>query len=141
MPGTLPAEVREFLNEGTRVGMLATMRKDGRPWLQPLWYLLDGDDVIVVVNRDSVASHALAREKRAAICVDDEEVPYRFATLECTAETIDASDEIAPWMRRLVVRYRPTIDADRETAYYIDYGVRLARLKVNRVTYQAQVVS
>jgi PPOX class probable F420-dependent enzyme len=141
MPARLPAEVREFLDEGSRIGMLATTRKDGRPWLQPLWYMLDGDDVIVVVNRDCVASHALARDKRAAICVDDEQVPYRFATLECTAETSDVSDEIAPWMRRLVMRYRPTIDADRETAYYISSGVRLARLKVDSVTYQAQVVS
>lgn len=141
MPSVLNSEVRAFLNEGTRIAMLATTRKNGRPWLQPLWYMLDDDDVIVVVNRNSVAGYALARDKRAALSVDDEEVPYRFVTLECTAETIDADDEIAPWMRRLVVRYRPTIDADRETAYYIGSGVRLARLRVERFTYQPRVVS
>jgi hypothetical protein len=121
--------------------MLATTRKNRRPWLQPLWYMLDGDDLIVVVVRNSVAGHALARHEFAALCVDDDELPYRFATLECAAETIDSYEEIAAWLRRLVARYRPTVDADAQVAQYIETGVRLARLMVERVTYQPQVVS
>jgi hypothetical protein len=73
--------------------------------------------------------------------VDDEELPYRFVTLECSAETIDTDAEVAAWLKHLVTRYRPTIDADAQVADYIETGVRLARLKVERVTYQAQVVS
>ena len=139
MTTTLEPEVRRFLEE-TRIGKLATTRKNGRPWLQPLWYLLDNDDVVVVVNRKSVAGYALERDKCAALCVDDDVLPYRFATLECRAETIDSDDETAVWLRKLVVRYRPTIDADAEVTGYLEAGVRLARLTVERVTYQSSVV-
>ena len=30
-------EVRAFLLEGTRTGMLATVRRDGRPHVVPIW--------------------------------------------------------------------------------------------------------
>lgn len=121
--------------------MLGTRRKNGRPWVQPLWYVLDGDDVIIVLIRDSVAGHAMAREPHAVLCVDDEQPPYRFATLECRAQAIDAPQEAALWLRRLIVRYLPTVDADARVDDYIETGVRLVRLMLDRVTYQSQVVA
>ena len=36
-------ERRAFLLEGTRTGKLATIRRDGRPHVVPIWFLLDGD--------------------------------------------------------------------------------------------------
>ncbi|TMD44650.1 MAG: PPOX class F420-dependent enzyme, partial [Chloroflexi bacterium] len=42
----LTAEQRAFLLEGTRTGKLATVRKDGRPHVVPIWFHLDGNTLV-----------------------------------------------------------------------------------------------
>ena len=41
------AEWREFVMAGTRTGKLAVTRKDGSPHVTPVWFALDGDDVVL----------------------------------------------------------------------------------------------
>jgi nitroimidazol reductase NimA-like FMN-containing flavoprotein (pyridoxamine 5'-phosphate oxidase superfamily) len=49
------AEWRDFVMTGTRTGKLAVTRSDGRPHVTPIWFVLDGDDVVltrVIAQRD-----------------------------------------------------------------------------------------
>jgi nitroimidazol reductase NimA-like FMN-containing flavoprotein (pyridoxamine 5'-phosphate oxidase superfamily) len=39
-------EWRAFVSHGTRTGKLSTVRADGSPHVAPIWFLLDGDDVV-----------------------------------------------------------------------------------------------
>ena len=39
-------EWRAFVLEGTRTAKVATVRPDGRPHVAPVWFVLDGDDVV-----------------------------------------------------------------------------------------------
>ena len=39
-------ERRAFLSAGTRTGILSTVRRDGRPHAAPIWFVLDGDDIV-----------------------------------------------------------------------------------------------
>jgi len=41
-----PEEIREFLAHGTRTGKLATVRANGAPHVAPVWFVLDGDDLV-----------------------------------------------------------------------------------------------
>jgi len=41
-----PDECRAFLLARARTGKLATVRADGRPHIAPIWFTLDGDDLI-----------------------------------------------------------------------------------------------
>ena len=43
-------ERRDFLTDGTRTGKLATVRPDGRPHVAPIWFVLDGDDVVFMTG-------------------------------------------------------------------------------------------
>jgi hypothetical protein len=52
------AEWRAFLGAGTRTGKLATTRPDGRPHVVPIWFVLDGDEV--VFNTGAVGQGTLA---------------------------------------------------------------------------------
>jgi len=47
------AEWRALVSEGTRTGKLATVRRDGRPHVAPVWVLLggDSDDLIFTTVR------------------------------------------------------------------------------------------
>jgi PPOX class probable F420-dependent enzyme len=136
----LDPEVRGFLEERARVATLATTRKNGHPWLQPLWFALDGDDVMIVLLDESVAAHAVRRTGRAALCVHDENLPYRLATLECSAAVVDTPGEVQRWLSSMVSRYRPLADADAVAAEDAARGIVLVRLTIERVTYMREVV-
>ena len=74
----------EFLAEGTRTGKLATTRADGRPHVAPIWFVLDGDDLLFNTGAATLKGKALQRDPRAALSVDLEVPPYAFVTVEGT---------------------------------------------------------
>jgi nitroimidazol reductase NimA-like FMN-containing flavoprotein (pyridoxamine 5'-phosphate oxidase superfamily) len=47
------AEVREVLAAGTRTGKVATVSRKGRPHVAPLWFVLDGDDLVYITSATS----------------------------------------------------------------------------------------
>lgn len=72
---TFTAEQQAFLLEGTRTGELATVRKDGRPHVVPVWFVLDGDTLVFTTGEASVKATNMRRDPRVAFCVDDETPP------------------------------------------------------------------
>ena len=42
------AEWREFLQFGTRTSKLATVRLGGRPHVAPVWFVIDGDQLVLI---------------------------------------------------------------------------------------------
>jgi PPOX class probable F420-dependent enzyme len=104
------AEWQTFVSTGTRTGKLAVRRKDGRPHVTPVWFVLDDSDprdVRVVWNtgHDSLKGRALRRDPHFALCVDDQQPPYSFVLLECTAELSDEPEALRAWATRIGARY------------------------------------
>ena len=77
---------RAFLLDGTRTGILATVRKDGRPHAAPIWFTLDGDVVVFTTGADTVKGRNLRREGRALLVVDEATPPFDFVTIEGRVE-------------------------------------------------------
>ncbi|MEA2254882.1 MAG: hypothetical protein QOG35_927 [Solirubrobacteraceae bacterium] len=75
------AEWHAFASEGTRTGKLATVRSDGRPHVVPVWFVLDGDDVVFMTGAETVKGRNLRRTGQASLCVDDQEPPYSFVAV------------------------------------------------------------
>jgi hypothetical protein len=96
---------RAFLMQGTRTGKLATMRRDGRPHVVPIWFVLDGDDLLLTTGRDSVKARAMRRDPRVSLCVDDEMPPYAFCRVDGVVELSDDVDEMLEWATRIGARY------------------------------------
>jgi PPOX class probable F420-dependent enzyme len=78
-------EWRAFLSEGTRTAKLATVRKDGRPHVVPIWFVLDGDDLVFTTGSRSVKARAIRRDPRVCLGVDDERPPYAYVMVDGTA--------------------------------------------------------
>jgi PPOX class probable F420-dependent enzyme len=114
------AEWRAFLSEGTRTGKLATTRADGRPHVAPIWFLLDGPDVVFNTAATSVKGRTLARDGRVALCVDDDRPPFSFALVEGRARLIDDLDQVRHWATRIAARY---MGEDRAEAFGARNGV------------------
>jgi PPOX class probable F420-dependent enzyme len=129
-------EVRGFLtSEPPHTAMVATVRADGSPHLAPVWYALAEDGALCfTTGSDTVKGRALARDRRIAVCVDDERPPFSFVLLEGAAEVIDDLARVRQWAAVIGGRY---MGADRAEEYGARNGVPgelLVRLRPGRVT-------
>ena len=100
-----PDEYRAFLRAGARTAMAATVRADGRPHLVPVWFLLDGDDLVFTTWHASVKAANLRRDPRIALCVDDESPPFDYVLVEGTATLSADPDDLLAWATRIAARY------------------------------------
>jgi PPOX class probable F420-dependent enzyme len=81
-------EARDFIARNHR-GVLATIKRDGRPQLSNVAYALDQDGRIKVsVTRDRAKTRNLQRDPRASLAIQSDNW-YRYLVVEATAELQD----------------------------------------------------
>ena len=107
-----PEETRGFLLEGTRTAALATVRGDGRPHVAPVWFTLDGDDLLFNTGENTIKGANLRRDGRVALMVDDEEPPFAFVSIEGDVSLSDDLDTMRHWATRIAARYMGEDQAD-----------------------------
>lgn len=110
MPSITDPEVREFLAAGTRTGKLAIVASDGRPVVNPVWFILDGDDLVFNTGKTTAKGKAVLRDPRVAICVDLDEPPYGYFQVQGTATVSEDPDELLRTATAIAARY---MGADR----------------------------
>jgi PPOX class probable F420-dependent enzyme len=130
---------RAFVTHGTRTGKLSTVRADGSPHVTPIWFLLDGDDVLFNTAKDSVKGRNLARDGRVALCVDDDRPPYDFVVLEGRAELSEDLDELRRWATRIGARYMGEERAEEFGKRNGVPGELLVRVRVEKILAYAAV--
>lgn len=130
---------RAFVSQGTRTGKLATVRADGSPHIAPIWFLLDGDDLVFNTGAETVKGRNLARDGRVALCVDDDRPPFAFAVLQGQARLIDDLDEVRHWAARLGARYMGESRAEEFGERNGVPGELLVRVRIDKVVAQGAV--
>ena len=136
------AEAYEFLATGTRTGKLATVREDGRPHVAPIWFVLDGDDLIFNTWHESVKGKNLVRDGRIALTVDEEVAPYAFVIVEGTVEiTEDDPAESLKWATRIGARYMGEDQAEAFGKRNSVPGELLLRIKVDKIVAQKELAA
>ncbi|MEU9828859.1 PPOX class F420-dependent oxidoreductase [Micromonospora chersina] len=124
---------RAFVTAGTRTGKLATVRADGSPHVAPVWFVLDGDDLIFNTGRSSVKGRNLVRDPRAALSVDEEQPPYAFVTVRGTVTISEDPAESLPWSTRIAARYMGAERAEEYGRRNAVPGELLVRLRAEHV--------
>ncbi|KMO77256.1 F420-dependent protein [Mycolicibacterium chubuense] len=119
-PTGLDDHVVAFLSEGTRTAKLGYLASDGRPLVAPVWFVVDGGDLVFNTGRDTAKGRALARDPRVVICVDDERPPFSFVQVQGTASTSEDPDELVAVATRIGGRY---MGADRAEEFGRRNGV------------------
>jgi PPOX class probable F420-dependent enzyme len=133
VPAMTDAEWREFVCAGTRTGKLATTRRDGRPHVVPVWFVLEGDALAFMTGADTVKGRALARTGMASICVDDDRPPYAFVTVSGAVTLSTELDEILPVSIRIAARYMGEELAEQYGRRNAVAGELLVRLRAEHV--------
>lgn len=132
-------EWRAFLGHGTRTAKLATTRADGRPHVAPVWFLLDGDDLVLNTNRATVKGRTLARDPRVMVCVDDERPPFAFVLVQGRATLSDDLAEVRTWAAGIAARYMGEERAEEYGARNGVPGELLVRVRIEKVTAQSGI--
>jgi PPOX class probable F420-dependent enzyme len=115
-----PQEIRAFLLEGTRTAKLATTMRDGSPHVMPVWFVLDGENIVFNTGKDTAKGRQLLRDPRVAIVVDEETPPFSFVHIRGTATISEELDEVLRFAIEIAGRY---MGADRAEEYGRRNGV------------------
>lgn len=102
--------VRDFLARGTRTGKLAYLAASGSPLVAPVWFVVEGDSLVFNTGSQTAKGRALARDPRASMCVDEEELPYAFVQVQGEAELSEDPAELLRTATVIAARY---MGADR----------------------------
>ena len=130
-------EWRAFVMHGTRTAKVATARKDGRPHVVPVWFVLDGEDVVFTTGASSVKGQALRGDPYACLCVDDQTPPYSFVMIEGPVELSTDPDELRRVTTRIGGRYMGAERAEEFGARNAAEGELLVRLRPTHVLAEA----
>ena len=134
-----PEERRAFLLQGRRTAALATVRADGRPHVAPVWFTLDGDDLLFTTWETSVKGINLRRDNRVALTIDDATPPYAFITIEGTATLSADLEAMRHWATRIAARYMGEDLADAYGRRNAVPGELLVRVRAEKIVAVAGV--
>ncbi|MER7838603.1 PPOX class F420-dependent oxidoreductase [Streptomyces sp. NPDC096040] len=126
-------EWRGFVSHGTRTGKLSTVNADGSPHVAPVWFLLDGDDLVFNTGKETVKGRNLARDGRVAFCVDDDRPPFHFVVLNGHARLSEEPGELRDAATRIAARYMGEERAEEFGARNGVPGELLVRVTVEKV--------
>jgi PPOX class probable F420-dependent enzyme len=98
-------ERRAFLLEGTRTGKVAWISPTGRPHVAPIWFVLDGDDVLFTTHEDSAKGRAFTEGARLSLVVDDQAPPFSYVKVDGTVHLSRDLDELVDVATQIGGRY------------------------------------
>jgi PPOX class probable F420-dependent enzyme len=135
------AEWKAFLStEPPHTGKLATVRKDGRPHVAPIWFDLDDDGSIVFnTHSESLKGKSIRRDPRVCLCVDDERPPFSFVIVEGKIDISEDLDEMLVWATRIGGRYMGAENAEAYGRRNAAPGELLVRLRPTHVVARAGI--
>ena len=123
----------DFVLAEPRPAVCAIVLSDGRPHATPVWIDLDGDEIVFTTWHEGVKAHVLTREPRLSLCVQDDQRPFAFVSIQGVADVIDDVGAVKVWAARIGGRY---MGADRAEEYGTRNGVPgelLVRLTPERI--------
>ena len=127
-PSDLTQAQRRFLEE-KRFAVVGTKNADGSPHLAVMWYLLEGDDIVVNSARGRIKDRNVAADPRMTVLVAD---GYRWIRIDGQAK-IEHDQAIARAdIRRLAARYY-------EDERKVEEAMKNNFSKQHRITYRLPI--
>ncbi|MEV5569815.1 PPOX class F420-dependent oxidoreductase [Spirillospora sp. NPDC052269] len=134
-------EWRAFVLSGTRTGKIGVIRKDGSPHVTPIWFLLDGDDLLFNTAEKGIKAHALKRDPRVSIAVDDQVAPYSFVVISGVAALDTDQDEMLRWATAIGARYMGEDRAEEYGKRNAVPGECLVRVRITNIVAQRDIAA
>ena len=88
------------------IGWLTTVGSDGRPYTVPVWFLWDGNAVLIFSQPEKQKIRNLRKNARVTLALDDTKQGEDVVIVEGTAEILDNPD-ISATLAAYVEKYGP----------------------------------
>jgi PPOX class probable F420-dependent enzyme len=103
-PAEIPASHLDLLDRPL-FAHLATVRPDGAPQTQVMWFVWDGERIRMTHTKTRQKYRNFQREPRLALSIADPDDPYRFVEIRGVVEKIEDDDAQASFYLSLQRRY------------------------------------
>ena len=133
------AEIREFLVHGTRTAKLATVSRSGAPHVMPVWFVLDGEELVLTTAAGSIKGRNLRRDPRVAVVVDDDTPPFAFVHIRGRAIVSEDLDELLRYATEIGGRYMGADRAEEFGRRNASSGELVVRITPERVISETNV--
>ena len=127
----LTGEARIFLQK-SRIARLATIGADGYPHIVPIYFMLDGDDLIFGSDRNNRKVRNVLSNPKGAVVIGGERIADEAGYMIQGDLTIEDDVDHAV-TRRMLYRYETKEEAERNLAELRNSDIVLIRLKPKSV--------
>ena len=103
MRATIDEERRVFLMAGTRTGELAPVRAANRPRVVPIWFVLDGDDLLFKMGDGLTKVADIRQAPRVVVSVDEEAPSFAYVEVRDVASVGAGLVNRLTWSSRIGV--------------------------------------
>jgi predicted pyridoxine 5'-phosphate oxidase superfamily flavin-nucleotide-binding protein len=118
--------VREFLQKPL-IARMSTIDPNGYPHTVPVWFVLDGDDIVVISVRNTrKVGHILANPKGAVVIGGDSADGAGYLIKGEFAIEADPEDV---WVKKMTYRYEASEQAEKDIADWAELDIIVLRLK------------
>jgi PPOX class probable F420-dependent enzyme len=127
-----PQGRREFVR-GHRTAVFGYARRDDGPAMSIVYYVMDGDDILVSSMAERAKPKAVARNPKVSLCVLDEEWPPTYLQVYCQA-VVDTDPEAATDLAMAIAGVMAGKPMDESARPLVAEGVKREQRVVLRLT-------
>jgi nitroimidazol reductase NimA-like FMN-containing flavoprotein (pyridoxamine 5'-phosphate oxidase superfamily) len=132
-----PEERREFVREH-RTAIFAYARKNDGPAMTALYYVMDGDDILVSTMRARSKAKAVSRNPKVSLCILDENWPPTYITVFCNASidaTVDDDLDAVVALNKRILAVIAGRELDESREHTVQRAIREDRVKLRLKPY------
>ena len=85
------------------ISIITTLRANGSPHMTPVWHIVDGEEIVVAVARNTVKARNVRNNPNVALCVAANELPQRWLLANGTARILE--DRVEEIVRAVSYHY------------------------------------
>lgn len=123
-------EIRAFLQKPL-LARMSTIGSDGYPHTVPVWFILDGNDLVVISFRGTRKVRDIAANPRGAMIIGGE--PQDGGGYLFKGEFAVQEDPDRYWTRTVTLRYESGEQAEKDIADWSAQDMIIIRLTVRKV--------
>jgi|YNPNPStandDraft_1061719.scaffolds.fasta_scaffold07447_7 PPOX class probable F420-dependent enzyme len=127
----LDEQARTFL-QAPRVAYVSTVGPDGYPHTVPVWFMLDGDEVVLISERSTHKVRHIQSNPKGALTVGGQ--PGDGAGYLIRGDFSIEEDPDRVWLKKMTYHYEQGEEAERDIAAWGKLDMIVIRLKPRSIS-------
>jgi PPOX class probable F420-dependent enzyme len=118
--------IREFLQKPL-IARMSTIDPDGYPHTVPVWFAIDGDDIVVISVSDTRKVGHIRANPKGSVTIGGDSGDGGGYLIK--GEFVIEADPDDVWVKKLTYRYETPEQAEKDIADWADLDIVVLRLK------------